>query len=315
MSSTDSPHDLPSADAVDRIRAFNRWYTRRLDVLSTQFLSLPFSLVEARVLWEIANRHRPAAAEIARDLGLDPGQVSRLLQRLEARRLVLRMPSPVDARRSTIGLTEAGRAAYADMDAEQHARIAAGLTGLEPEAIGRLTAAMTDVHRLSDPEAAAGPLVIRPHRAGDVAWACYRQAAFYAEAWGFRGPFAALVMEVGRRFLADFDPRRDASFLADIGGRIVGSAFVTHSDDPGIAKLRLLWVESEMRGRGLGSRLTDEAVRFAREAGYTTLTLWTQDVLVAARRIYARAGFSLVSGEPNSDYGPPVVSEHWELAL
>ncbi|MDR3495516.1 MAG: helix-turn-helix domain-containing GNAT family N-acetyltransferase [Ancalomicrobiaceae bacterium] len=307
---------LPATnEAVGRIRAFNRWYTRRLDILADHFLSSPFSLVEARLLWELANRERPAAAEIARDLGLDPGQTSHLLKRFEARRLIRRTPSPDDARRSLIELTDAGCAAFASMNAEQYARIATDLARLAPEAVGRMTAAMTDVRRLSDPDTAVAPLVIRPHRAGEIAWICYRQIAFYADVWGFRGSFEPLVLDVGRRFLEEFDPRRDASYLVEVDGRIVGSILVVHSDDPAIAKLRLLWVESEMRGRGLGRRLVDEAVRFARDAGYAKLTLWTQDVLVEARRIYTRAGFRPVSGEPNSDYGPTMISESWELAL
>jgi DNA-binding MarR family transcriptional regulator/GNAT superfamily N-acetyltransferase len=301
--------------AIVRVRAFNRWYTRRLDILADHYLASPFTLTEARLVWELANRDRPVAADLARDLGLDPGQASRLVKRLEGRGLIRRGSSPDDARRAPIELTGAGRAAYAEMNADQRDRIAAELAELGGEASARLTAAMADVRRLCDPDRRALDCVVRPHRIGEVSWVCHRQAAFYADVWGFRGGFEALVMEVGAHFLTDFDPRRDASFLAEVEGRIVGSIFVVRTADPTVAKLRLLWVESEMRGRGLGGRLIDEAVRFARAAGYARLTLWTQSVLVEARRLYARAGFRRVAAETNSDFGPSLVSETWDLDL
>ncbi|TBW33700.1 MarR family transcriptional regulator [Siculibacillus lacustris] len=301
--------------AIDRIRAFNRYYTRRLDILAEHYLDSPFTLVEARLVWEIADRRAATAADLARDLGLDPGQASRILKRFEARGLIHRTPAPDDGRRSEIRLTEAGLAAFAAMDAEQRAKVGRDVAALDGEAVGRLTAAMADVRRLGDSDRATLPLIVRPHRAGDVSWVCHRQVAFYAEVYGFRGDFETLVMDVGADFLRTFDPRRDASFLAEVDGRVVGSIFVTRAPDPSLAKLRLLWVESEMRGRGLGGRLIGEAVRFARDAGYARMTLWTHDVLDDARRLYARAGFRLVGGERNAAFGPEIVSEHWDLDL
>lgn len=312
---TARPGQTPDEDRISRIRAFNRWYTRRLDILADHFLASPFTLTEARVLYELVARDRPTAAELSRDLGLDPGQTSRLLKRLESRGLIRRTASADDGRRVAIEPTTEGRAAQAVLNVEQHARIVAEVAGLDAEALARLTAAMADVRRIFDPERGRPEPIVRPHRIGEVSWVCHRQAAFYADVWGFRGDFEALVLEIGSRFLREFDPRRDASFLVEVEGRIVGSIFVVHTDDPTIAKLRLLWVESEMRGRGLGRRLVDEAVRFARQAGYAKMTLWTQAVLVEARHLYARAGFRRISGEANSDFGPELISEVWDLDL
>lgn len=312
---TVSGGSVPDEAQISRIRAFNRWYTRRLDILADHFLASPFTLTEARVLYELVNRDRPTAAELSRDLGLDPGQTSRLLKRLESRGLIDRTTSADDGRRVSIAPTEAGRAAQAELNVDQHARIAEEVATLDGEAIARLTAAMADVRRIFDPERGRPEAIVRPHRIGEVSWVCHRQAAFYADVWGFRGDFEALVLEIGARFLREFDPRRDASFLVEVEGRIVGSIFVVHTDDPTVAKLRLLWVESEMRGRGLGRRLVDEAVRFARAAGYAKMTLWTQAVLEEARHLYARAGFRRISGEANRDFGPELVSEVWDLDL
>jgi DNA-binding MarR family transcriptional regulator/GNAT superfamily N-acetyltransferase len=299
--------------AVERLRAFNRFYTRRLDLLDRGFLASPYTLGEVRLMWELSRRPR-AAADLTRDLGIDPGQLSRALKRFEAAGLVTRLRDPDDARRSLVDLTDHGRAVFAPLEAEQRRRVAADLDGLTPEATGRLVDALCDVERLLEPGRPELPLVIRPHRTGDIAFVLARQARLYAEDYGFDQRFEALICEVGAAFLRDYDPRRDASFIAEIDGRLVGAVFLTRWED-GYAKIRLLHVESEMRGRGIGTRLVDACIRFAREAGYRAVTLWTNDVLVEARRLYARAGFRMVAAEPHSRFGPPLVGETWELML
>ncbi|WP_333821566.1 bifunctional helix-turn-helix transcriptional regulator/GNAT family N-acetyltransferase [Pinisolibacter sp.] len=309
----DGRHSATNEAAVERVRAFNRFYTRRLDLLDRGFLASPFTLGEVRLLWELAHRDGIAAADLSRDLGIDPGQLSRTLKRFTTAGLIERQADTGDARRSAVVLTDHGRTVFAPLEAEQCRRVAAGLGELSPEAVTRLVGAMADVERLLDP-AAVGPLVIRPHRTGDVAFVLARQARLYAEDFGFDQRFEALICEVGAAFLRDYDPRRDASFVAEIDGRIVGAVFVTRKDDA-VARLRLLHVESEMRGRGIGTRLIDACIHFVRDAGYRTLTLWTNDVLAEARRLYERAGFRLVAAEPHTMFGPPLVGETWDLTL
>jgi DNA-binding MarR family transcriptional regulator/GNAT superfamily N-acetyltransferase len=299
--------------AVERVRAFNRFYTRRLDLLDRGFLASPYSLGEVRLLWELSHRPR-AAADLARDLGIDPGQLSRALKRFAAAGLIARFADPDDGRRSLVRLTDHGRAVFAPLETEQRRRVAADLADLSAEAVGRLVDAMADVERLLAPDRPDPALVIRPHRTGDVAFVLARQARLYAEDYGFDQRFEALICDVGAAFLREYDPRRDASFVAEVDGRLVGAVFVTRKDDE-VAKLRLLHVESEMRGRGIGTRLIEACIRFAREAGYRTLTLWTNDVLTEARRLYERAGFRLVAAEPHRMFGPPLVGETWDLTL
>ena len=308
---TDIP--TPAETAIERIRAFNRFYTRRLDLLDRGFLSSPYTLGEVRLLWELSRR-ASTAADLSRDLGIDPGQLSRTLKRFETAHLVERLRDPDDARRSLVRLTDHGRDVFAPLEAEQRRRVAADLAGLPPEAVGRLVDAMADVERLIDPARPEHPLIIRPHRTGDIAFVLARQARLYAEDYGFDQRFEALICEVGAGILRDYDPRRDASFIAEVDGRLVGAVFVTRKDD-GVARLRLLHVESEMRGRGIGGRLIEACIRFARAAGYRTLSLWTNDILVEARRLYERAGFRLVGSEPHRMFGPEMVGETWELTL
>ena len=302
-----------AAAAVERLRAFNRFYTRRLDLLDRGFLASPYTLGEVRLMWELSRRPR-AAADLARDLGIDPGQLSRTLKRFADAGLIERIADTADARRSLVRLSDRGHTVFAPLEAEQRRRVAADLDGLSDEAIGRLVEAMADVERLLTPDRPDPALVVRPHRTGDVAFVVARQARLYAEEYGFDQRFEALICEVGAAFLRDHDPRRDASFVAEIDGRIVGAVFLTRETEE-VAKLRLLHVESEMRGRGIGTRLVDACIRFARDAGYRGLTLWTNDVLVEARRLYERAGFRLVAAEPHERFGPPLVGETWDLTL
>lgn len=304
----------PPAAAVERVRAFNRFYTGRLDLLDEGFLASPYTLGEVRVLFELSRRAATTAADLARDLGLDPGQLSRMLKGFAESGLIRRAASPDDGRRIEIALTEDGRAVFAPLEAEQRRRVADTLAGLAPEAIGRLTDAMADIHRLLDPDHGDQPLVIRAHRTGDISFVVARQARLYADVYGFDERFEALIGEVGASFLQNFDPRSDACFIAEVDRRIVGALFLTRRDAT-TAKLRLFHVETEMRGRGIGTRLVECCLRFARERGYATVTLWTNDILVEARRLYQRAGFRLVAVEPHARFGPAMIGETWELTL
>lgn len=311
MTSIDST--APSETVIERVRAFNRFYTRRLDLLRRGFLDSPYSLGEVRVLWEIAHHGPISAGDLARDLDVDAGQLSRMLKRFATAGLIERTSDAADARRASIRMTPQGRAVFAPLEAEQRRRVAADLAGLGREATGRLVDAMADVERLLAPPAAAA-LLIRPHRAGEVAEIAARQARLYAEDYGFDHRFEALVMEIGAAFLRGYDPRESASFVAEVDERVVGAVFVTR-ESPEVAKLRLLHVESEMRGRGIGRRLVEASLRFARDQGHGKMTLWTNHVLVEARRLYERLGFRLVGAEPHTMFGPPLVGETWEIEL
>ncbi len=310
----DRTEDTMQEGAIERVRAFNRFYTRRLALLERGFLSSPYSLGEVRLLWELTRRGRAAAADLARDLGVDPGQLSRTLKRFTAAGLVERVADAGDGRRSLIAPTAHGREVFAPIEAEQRRRVATDIADLPSEAIGRLVAAMADVERLLAPADEIETLVIRPHRTGEVAEVAARQARYYAEAHGFDHRFETLVLKIAAALLESWDPRHDASFLAEVGGRVVGAVFVTH-ESPDVAKLRLLHVESETRGHGVGRRLVEAAIAFARASGHATLTLWTNDVLVEARRLYERLGFRPVASAAHTDFGPPLIGETWELTL
>ena len=304
-----------TADSVDAVRRFNRFYTRRIGVLDEHLLQSPFSLAEARLLYELAHRTAPAAAELARDLGLDPGYLSRTLQRLEKAGLIARAPDSDDARRSRIGLTEAGRAAQAPLEEQSNAAVAAMLAPLAPHDRTRLSAALATIEGLlSDAPRDKPALVLRRPQPGDIGWIIHRQGRLYAEEYGWDESYEALVAEILAAFVKNFDAARERAWIAEMDGEIVGSVFLVRQDDA-IAKLRLLYVEPAARGLGIGSRLVDEVIAFARLKAYSTLTLWTNDVLAAARRIYEGAGFRLVAQGRHKSFGKDLVGQTWELTL
>jgi DNA-binding MarR family transcriptional regulator/GNAT superfamily N-acetyltransferase len=307
------------ASPLDRhvrdVRSFNRFFTRRIGVLEEGLLHSPFSLAEARVLFEIARRERPEAAELARDLGLDPGYLSRILRGFRRGRLVVSRPVTGDRRRRRLELTAAGRAAFADLDRRSGEEVGVMLRRLSSTDRSRLVEAMHTVERLLGAEAALpGALRLREPAPGDLGWVVQRHGVLYAGEYGWDERFEGLVAGVVAEFARRFDPRRERCWIAERDGEKVGSVFlVRHTDE--VAKLRLLLVEPAARGLGLGSRLVAECVRFARGAGYRRLTLWTNDVLHAARHIYQAAGFRLVEREPHRQFGTALVGETWELEL
>jgi DNA-binding MarR family transcriptional regulator/GNAT superfamily N-acetyltransferase len=307
-----------SDSAVQAVRAFNRFYTRHIGALGEAYLSTPFSLTETRVLYELAHRAqgapRPAAGEIARDLGLDAGYLSRILQRFQRRRLVARRRSAEDGRRSDLLLTKAGRTAFAPLERGATRQVATMLRPLSNGERTQLVAAMQTIERLLGTRDAEAKLELRAPRPGDMGWVIERHGRIYGEEYGWDERFERLVARVVTEFMEKFDGRRERCWIAEYGGRPVGSIFlVRHSDE--VAKLRLLLVEPSARGLGVGKRLVAECIAFARGCGYKTMTLWTQSMLQPARHIYQAAGFRLVREERHAMFGPEMTGETWDLAL
>lgn len=302
-----------TAHRINAIRRFNRFYTGRIGVLQECLLQSRFSLAEARVLYELAQRDGITASELGRDLDLDAGYLSRMLQGFERENLIVRAVSPADRRQSLLSLTETGREAFAPLDQRTREQVGELLGGLPEAAQTSLVAAMRRIETLMTARRAA-PWLMRLHRPGDIGWVVARHGALYAEEYGFDHRFEALVAHVAADFLAKHDPARERCWIAECDGVNVGSVFLVGKTEEE-AKLRLLIVEPAARGLGIGRRLVEECIAFARHCGYKRMTLWTNDILVAARNIYQQAGFRLVASAPHSDFGPPCVGEDWELDL
>ena len=306
---------LDSEEEVAAVRAFNRFYTRKLGVLDQQLLKSPFSLSEARVLYELAHRQNLSAKEIGAELGLDAGYLSRIVQNFDEGGLITREPLPSDRRQYRLALTAKGRQTFAKLDRSMQDEVAAMLAKLPHDGTARLIGAMALIERLlGESRALSSPAILREPRPGDMGWVVQSHGAFYAREYGFDSSFEGLVAEIAARFLASFDASRERCWIAEIEGTQVGSIFmVRHTDD--VAKLRLLLVEPAGRGQGLGQRLVGECVAFAKASGYRKITLWTQSILVAARNIYQEAGFKLVATEPHRSFGQSLIGETWELEL
>jgi DNA-binding MarR family transcriptional regulator/predicted N-acetyltransferase YhbS len=298
---------------VTAIRRFNRFYTGAIGALHEGLLQSRFSLTEARVLYELAQRAGVTATELGRELDLDSGYLSRILQRFEREGLIVRALSEVDRRQSLLSLTAAGREAFAPLDARSREEVGARLAALSEPAQASLVGAMQQIEALLGARGAA-PWLLRQHRPGDIGWVVARHGALYAEEYGLDARFEALVAQVAGAFLAHHDPARERCWIAERDGVNVGSVFLVQKSDE-VAKLRLLIVEPTARGSGIGRRLVTECIGFARSAGYRRITLWTNDVLLAARTIYQQTGFRLVASAPHQDFGPPMIGEDWELAL
>ena len=302
-----------SDSEIGAVRGFNRFYTRKLGVLDQHLGQSPFSLSEARVLYELAHRDEPAAKEIGIELGLDPGYLSRIVQKFEDDGLITRKPLPADRRQYRLGLTAKGRQTFAKLNRRSNDEIATMLAGLAAGDRARLTAAMSAIESLLGDQKAQ-PAILRDPRPGDMGFVVASHGAVYAREYGFDASFEALVAEITAKFLTSFDASRERCWIADLDGVPVGSVFlVKHSDD--VAKLRLLLVDPAGRGQRLGHRLVGECVSFARACGYRRITLWTQSILVAARKIDQDAGFVLVATEPHRSFGQSLVGETWELEL
>ena len=307
-----SPKD--SDDQIAAVRAFTRFYTRKLGVLDQHLLKSPYSLSEARVLYELAACENLAAREIGIELGLDPGYLSRIIQNFDEGGLITRKPLASDRRQYQLSLTAKGRQAFAKLDRSSHDEVAAMLAKLDAEQRAAVVNAMTSIEHTLEPPAQPSSFLLRSHRPGDIGWVVSRHGAVYAQEYGWDISFEALVAEIGAQFIKSYDPSREHCWIAEIDGQPVGSIFLVKGSEE-VAKLRLLLVEKKARGLGVGRALTERCIRFAREKGYRSITLWTQSILVAARGIYARAGFHRVKEEQHHSFGVDLVGETWELKL
>lgn len=300
--------------SVDAVRDFNRFYTRQIGLLREHLSDSAFTLPEARVLYELAKGDAPTAADLTRELGMDKAHLSRLLARLRKRGLVTSRVSPDHAKHKLLSLSAAGRRAFAALEKATVAQMSALLSPLPDEAQRRLTAAMGDIRAIIAGEADA-PVLLRDPKPGDLAFVLHRQTVLYAREYGWDWTYESLAGHIMAKFIDGFDAAREQAFIAERNGVVVGSVFLMKGDAPDVAKLRLLYVEPSARGLGLGRRLVASCIDAARARGYRELTLWTNDVLVAARRIYQAAGFKLVAQDKHRSFGKDLVGQTWELAL
>jgi DNA-binding MarR family transcriptional regulator/GNAT superfamily N-acetyltransferase len=305
-----------SVAQVKALRGFNRFYTQRIGVLDP-YLGSALSLTEVRVLYELAHRDQPTATELGRDLALDAGYLSRILRRFETRGWLVRVPSPADARQSLLKMTGAGHQAFAPLQQKSRDEAAALLAGLPAPARDQLIGAMTTVQRLLDPTpqaAATRTVQLRDPRPGDMGWVVQQHGEIYWREYRYSNAFEGLVADIAAKLINNFDPASEKGWIAEIDGERVGSVFVVRRS-PTVAQLRLLILTPGARGLGLGGRLTDECIAFARAKGYRKLMLWTNSNLLAARAIYKARGFKLTESEPSHAYEVDLVSEIWELKL
>lgn len=301
-------------DPVETVRRFNRFYTARIGALQHGILRSPFSLAEARVLFELATHDGRIARQLAAELRLDAGYLSRLLRRLAGRALIDAGRSDGDRRAKILSLSTAGMAAFKSLDAASRREVAAMLAALPDRSRAEVASTMRRLMRLLDAEERPEPLVLRQHRPGDLGWIVHRHGAVYAREYGWDERFEGLVAGIAAAFIERWQPARERCWVAERDGRILGSVMLVDGGD-GAARLRLLLVEPEARGLGLGRRLTDECIGFAHSVGYARITLWTQSILSAARRVYEAAGFTLIATEPHRAFGVELVGETWECAL
>jgi DNA-binding MarR family transcriptional regulator/GNAT superfamily N-acetyltransferase len=304
---------MPSV--VDDVRGFNRFYTRVLGLLRPDLAGSAFGLTEARVLFELAHRDDIAVSELRRELDLDAGYLSRILSGFTASGLAAREKSAADGRRQVVRLTEKGRRAFDELDRLQEGAIDTLLAPLDDGQRTRLVGAMGQIRRMLSKETHRADVVLRPPQPGDLGWVVERHGARYAAEYGWDATFEALVARIVAEFAERRDTRREAAWIAELDGVRVGCVFCTAAEAEHTAQLRLLLVEPSARGAGVGSRLVDECLRFARRSGYRRITLWTNDVLLGARRIYERAGFGCDRREPHHSFGHDLVGEYWSRDL
>jgi DNA-binding MarR family transcriptional regulator/N-acetylglutamate synthase-like GNAT family acetyltransferase len=301
---------------IDAVRRFNRFYTRRIGVLRKGYLDSPFSLAEARVLYELDRRKTTTASEIAAALDLDQGYLSRVLRQFKKRGLVARRTSDRDARQSHLTLTARGRRAFKPLDARSQRDAATLLARLSDADQKRLVSAMATIEDLSDEQARRDRgYVLRPPRHGDLGWIVARHAELYWQEYRWGPPFEGLCAQIVADFADNYDAEKERCWIAEMDGENVGTVMLVKDEQPNVARIRLLLVDPKARGLGLGARLVDECVRFARKAGYQSMTLWTHENLTAARAIYQKAGFTLTSSEKKKSFGKDVVAEYWDMNL
>ena len=304
---------------IDSVRRFNRFYTRTIGVLQEGWLGSPFPLTEARVLYELAHRKKPTATLLRNNLDLDAGYLSRILSGFEKRGLIEKKPSEDDRRQSLLALTEEGHRQFAPLEDRTIQQVGGMIERLSENAQRRLIGAMQAIEKLLAPaerpeSGAKASYLLRPHQPGDMGWVVHRQGVLYAQEYGYDERFEALAAEIVAQFIQHYDARQERCWIAERDGEVAGSVFLVAKSRT-TAKLRLLYVEPAARGLGIGSRLVGECVRFARQAGYKKIVLWTQSELDAARRIYKQAGFRVVRKKRHHSFSKDLVAETWELCL
>lgn len=306
---------LDQALCVEAVRRFSRFYTRQVGVLHEGYNGSEFSLTEARIIYELAHREAATASDLAKYLGVDPGYLSRLLKNFQERGVVQRQTSDADARQYLLSLTELGQQRFAELNARSRIDMGRMLSALTARQQERLIKAMSEIETLlsAEPERGAS-YILRPHQPGDIGWAVQKHGELYASEFGWDESFEALAAEVGAKFLRDFDAKKERAWIAEKDGENVGFVMLIKQSDE-VAKLRMLLVDPKARGLGLGKRLVEECIRFARQRGYKKITLWTNDVLVTAIHIYQRCGFKLVAEERHRSFGHEMVGQTWELDL
>jgi DNA-binding MarR family transcriptional regulator/GNAT superfamily N-acetyltransferase len=305
-----------TADLVSDIRAFNRFYTRQIGLLDEHLKESPYNLSESRLLYETAARGRTSAAELARVMAVDPAYLSRLIFKLVELGLLAVAPNPKDRRQNDIALTRFGDAAFVRINDASNAAVEELLKPLPPTRRAALVAAMQTIRGILGDAMPAAPLVLRPHRLGELGWLIHRQGLLYNQQFGWNAEFEALIAGLYRDFeQAPASPPK-ALWVAERQNTVIGSVFVVPSEGrEGAAQLRMLYVEPEARGLGIGRMLVDQVVSFSRDSGYRRVRLWTQSILASARKIYASAGFRLVESMPHHSFGQDLVGETWELEL
>lgn len=305
---------LDREDAVDAVRGFNRFYTKQIGLLREGLLDTPFSLTQARILYEIAHQESITAKQLGQQLNLDAGYLSRQVARFEKAGLIARQTSDLDGRVQHLALTRKGRTAFATLDQRSSSEVEGQLRNMKPAAQTKLVESMKSIQALLDPSREAPIVQLRAPQPGDIGWVISRHGAIYAQEYGWDATFEALVAEITANFIKNFDPQRERCWIAEAGGERAGCIFLVQKSRT-VAKLRLLLVEPSSRALGIGRRLVDECIAFARSAGYRKMTLWTNDVLHEARRIYQRAGFRLVKENRHHSFGHDLVGQNWELSF
>ncbi len=307
--------DLNLGEKIAVIRRFNRFITKNIGVLREGLLHSSFSLTESRIIYEIANQSNLIAADLSKELGLDPGYLSRMLDRLEQQGLIEKIPSESDGRQRILHLTSEGENAFALLDSRSKEEVLELLNKLSEQEQKLLIQSMNTIeHLLGEGLKYSVPYFLRQHEPGDMGWVVHMHGHLYAKEYGWDEHFEALVAQICSDFINNYDPDRERCWIAEMDGQIVGSVFVVQ-DSQEVAKLRLLLVDPKARGLGLGTQLVDECIRFARRKGYKKLVLWTNSVLVGARKIYKNAGFQLVEQEAHHSFGHDLIGENWEITL
>jgi DNA-binding MarR family transcriptional regulator/N-acetylglutamate synthase-like GNAT family acetyltransferase len=299
---------------IDAFRAFNRFYTRQIGLLNRTLLESSFSLTQARILFELANREQATASDLMEDLGIDRGYLSRTLHAFEKQGLLQRKKSSEDSRQRFLKLTSKGKKLFSSLNHRSVVQ-AKDLLKKVPEAEReKLIGSMTVIERILEPNEPASKVILRPHRPGDIGWITHRHGALYSEQYGWDETFEALVAEILARFAKSHNPERERIWIAEQAGESLGSVMVVDAGE-NVAQLRLLLVEPHARGKKIGQKLVDECIAFSRKKGYSKMRLWTQSCLFEARSLYIKSGFQLVEEKPHHSFGYDLVAQIWEKTL